>query len=220
MLRKFVNTLHGLMLRASLALLALAVMPIATSRADVITVPHVTLLANTPGQTVLITISGATAVAGEDFFAQIGDGGTFNKGTNTKPIFTNVDILTGTIFAASNTGATRDPNNPESAHPLIWVDGTTTNTSISPTVTDSGLLATLTIDTTGVTSGTFPLILSGVGSGLTTGGFTTDLIGANNAPISLTINNGSITIAAPEPVGLALFGIVLIVTRRRRRKLT
>jgi hypothetical protein len=205
-----VNVWPGLLVGLGLVLSAPA-------GADVINAPNVTLLPNTANQIVTITVTGTTAVAGEDFFAQIGDGGVFNHGVNVRPVFTNVDILTGTIFGANNTGATRDPNGPESAHPLIWVDGTTTN---SGTVTDSGLLATLTIDTTGISSGTFPLLLSGVASTLTAGGFTTDLVNGSGVPIALTINNGSITIApAPEPVGLSLImgGTGILLTGRRRR---
>jgi hypothetical protein len=200
----------------AVALLALA-LPNAVRANDVINVPNVTLLPNTPNQLVTVTVTGMSQVAGEDFFAQIGDGGTFNNGVNTRPVFSNVDILTGTIFTGNNTGATMDPGGPESAHPLIWVDGTTTNTG---TVPDGGLLATLTIDTTGISSGTFPLLLSGVGSSLTPGGFSTRLLDGSAVPVALTINNGSITISdVPEPVALPALGAIacLFLPRGRRR---
>jgi hypothetical protein len=154
-----------------------------------------TLLANTANQLVTIQVSGGEQIAGEDFFAQIGDGGAFNGGSNTKPSLTNVDIINGTIFASNNNGAYGDlqgtnPPGSNAAHPLIWVDGTTTN---SGTVAANGLFATLTIDTTGLNSGTFPLILTGVAN--TLGHFDTTLRDANGDPIPLSVNNGSLTLS-------------------------
>ena len=197
--------------------LLVLVFPAVVRANDVINVPNVTLLPNTPNQLVTVTITGTSQVAGEDFFAQIGDGGTFNNGVNTKPVFSNVDILTGTIFTGNNTGATKDPGGPESAHPLIWVDGTTTN---SGTVLDNGLLATLTIDTTGVSSGTYPLLLKGVATSLTPGGFSTRLLDGSAVPVPLTINDGSITVSdVPEPLALPALGVLscLLLSRGRRR---
>jgi hypothetical protein len=93
------------------------------------------------------------------------------------------------------------------------VDGTVT---ASGSVTANGTLATLTIDTTGLSSGTFPLILTGVAN--TLGNFNTTLRNANGDPIPLTITNGSITVLVPEPHAGLLIGAVgaLAVTRRRR----
>ena len=155
------------------------------------------LLPNTANQDITIWVSGGEQIAGEDFFAQIGDGGTFLGGSNTKPAFTNVDILGGTIFAANNNGAFGDPNGTppgsNSAHPLIWVDGTTT---VSGTVSAAGRLATLTLNTTGLAAGTFPLLLTGVASSL--GPFDTTLRDANGAAIPLSISNGSLIVATPN----------------------
>jgi hypothetical protein len=214
-----INSLADLTRSAVVGAIALLVLvfPGVVRANDVINVPNVTLLPNTPNQLVTVTIIGTSQVAGEDFFAQIGDGGTFNNGVNTKPVFSNVDILTGTIFAGRNTGATMDPGGPESAHPLIWVDGTTTN---SGTVLDNGLLATLTIDTTGVSSGTYPLLLKGVATSLTPGGFSTRLLDGSAVPVPLTINDGSITISdVPEPLALPALGALscLFLSRGRRR---
>src|SRR5215216_518350 len=100
---------------------------VSTAQGANITVGSHVLLANTPNQIITIQVTDAEQIAGEDFFAQIGDGGVLNGGRNTNPIFTNVDIINGTIFASSNNGAFGDPNgtNPpgsNAAHPLIWVD--------------------------------------------------------------------------------------------------
>lgn len=183
------------------------------SRAATITVGNRTLLPNTADQKIQIFVTGNESIAGEDFYAQIGDGGTYNGGVNTKPVFQSVDVLTGTIFGSNNTGSGAPANNP--THPLIWVDGTSTG---SGTVQASGLLATLTVDTSGVASGTFPLLLSGVASKF--GGFTTDLTALVNStvtPIPLTINNGSITVAAPEPTSLGALAVTGLLVLRRSR---
>ena len=185
------GTLHWLCAAA----LVLAVCPVL--RAANVTVGTHVLLPNTANQVISIWVSGGEQIAGEDFFAQIGDGGTFLGGSNTKPAFTNVDILGGTIFAANNNGAFGDPNGTppgsNSAHPLIWVDGTTT---VSGTVSAAGRLATLTLNTTGLASGTFPLLLTGVASSL--GPFDTTLRDANGVAIPLSISNGSLIVATPN----------------------
>lgn len=166
-----------------------------TWAANVTVGTHV-LLPNTADQVVMIQVTGGEQVAGEDFFAQIGDGGTFLGGSDSKPAFTNVDVLSGTVFAASNNGAYGDPNGSppgsNAAHPLIWVDGTTT---VSGTVPANGLLAALTIDTTGLNSGIFPLLLSGVADSL--GPFDTTLRNASGDAIPLSIGNGALVIAIP-----------------------
>jgi hypothetical protein len=189
-----------------------------TAQAAVVTVGDHFLLANMPNQTITIPITGTEQVAGEDFFAQIGDGGTFNNGSNTRPVFSSVDIINGTIFAADNVGAQGDPGGTppgsNAGHPLIWVDGTVT---AGGTVPASGVLATLRIDTTGLNSGTFPLELTGVANSL--GGFNTTLRNDNGDPIPLTVNNGSIIVVVPEPgagVLLGLVGLAALVRRGRR----
>jgi len=178
---------------AATAIALLLVASLAAPAASVDVGDHL-LAANTPNQVITIQVTGGEQIAGEDFFAQIGDGGTFLGGSNTKPNFTNVEILTGTIFAANNNGAFGDPNGSppgsNAGHPLIWVDATTTT---SGTVAASGVLAKLTIDTTGLTSGTFPLRLTGIAPVL--GQFDTTLRGASGAPIPLTVTNGSLTVS-------------------------
>jgi len=176
------------------------------------------LLANSPNQKITIQVTGGEQIAGEDLFAQIGDGGPINGGTNTKPIFTNVDIITSTIFVGNNSGAQGDPNGippgSNAGHPLIWLDSTVTNTG---TVPANGLLATLTIDTTGVNSGTFSLLLTGVAN--TLGSFNTTLRASSGDPIPLTVTNGRITVVTPEPASgmLGVAGMTLLLSRRKRR---
>jgi hypothetical protein len=117
-----------------------------------------TLAPNMAGQQVQIQVTGGEAVSGLDFFVQVGDGGTTVGGDDTGPKITNVDLVTGTIFGTNNSGVFTDPA------PLIW--GATTTTS-SGTVAANGLLATLTVDTTGITAGQFDLILNPPATGPT-----------------------------------------------------
>jgi hypothetical protein len=170
---------------------AIALLVCAPAQAASVTVGNHVLLANTPNQTITVQITGGEQVAGEDFWAQIGDGGTYNNGSNSKPSFTNVDVIAGTIFTANNLGPFGDPTVGNAAHPLIWDDGTVT---ASGSVAAAGLLATLTIDTTGLNSGSFPLTLTGVASAIGSANNTT-LNNANGIPIPLTVTNGLLTVS-------------------------
>jgi hypothetical protein len=75
---------------------------------------------------ITIQIAGGEQVSGEDFWAQIGDGGTFDGGSESKPAFSNVEIIGGTIFAANSTGAYGNPTVGNAAHPFFWHDATVT----------------------------------------------------------------------------------------------
>ncbi|HEX2473822.1 MAG TPA: hypothetical protein VHK01_03690 [Lacipirellulaceae bacterium] len=141
------------------------------------------LAPNTPGQQVPILVTGSDAVSGIDFFVQVGDGGATVGGDDTGPRITQVDLVSGTIFAGNNTGVFVDPA------PLIW--GATTTTS-SGSVSAEGVLGRLTIDTTGMFLGQFDLILNPPSTGPTAfadPGITTNLI------------NGSLVIGDLPPPG-------------------
>jgi hypothetical protein len=138
-----------------------------------------TLAPNMPGQQVRIHVTGGEAVSGIDFFVQIGDGGAAVGGSDTGPKITSVDLETGTIFDMNNTGIFTDPT------PLLW--GATT-TSASGTVAANGLLATLTIDTTGFANGQYNLILNPLSTGPTAfAGLT----------VTTNLSNGWLQIGAP-----------------------
>jgi hypothetical protein len=140
------------------------------ARAAAVTAGTHVLAPDMAGQQVPILVSGGEAVSGIDFFVQVGDGGTTVGGDDTGPRITQVDLTSGTIFASNNTGVFLDPA------PLIW--GATTTTE-SGSVSASGVLATLTIDTTGMFGGQFDLVLNPPSTGPTAfadPGITTSLI--------------------------------------------
>jgi hypothetical protein len=154
---------------ATLACLLVCTMGSAARAAAVNAGTHV-LAPNTPGQQVPILVTGTDSVSGIDFFVQVGDGGATVGGDDTGPRITQVDLVSGTIFAGNNTGVFVDPA------PLIW--GATTTTS-SGSVSANGVLATLTIDTTGMFVGQFDLVLNPPSTGPTSfadPGITTSLI--------------------------------------------
>ncbi len=143
------------------------------------------LLPDTPAQTIAIYVSGGDAVEGLNFNAQVADGGPELGGSVDGPAITAVDLTTGAIFGGNSSG-------PQNILQLLGLNypqaAVYTVTTASGTVAADGLLATLTIDTTGFASGsTFDLKLAGTFNG------DTDFAG-----IPIAITNGHITLnAAP-----------------------
>lgn len=147
---------------------------------------------NQAGQTIPIYVSGGDEVQGLEFNVCIG-GGTQG------PIFEDVDILTGTIFEGNNTGI-----NPGSyINPRCAYQGTTTS---SGTVVADGLLATLTIDTTGLFSGEYTLSLINTPEGKT-----------NFAGVDVDIVDGLIVVPEPASLMILLVGSSLLIRRQRNR---
>ena len=103
---------------------------------------------------------------GLNFNIQVADGGPSAGGTLPAPVITDVDILTATIFAATNTGLRTDADDPAGADPVPQHEyrGTTT---AAGTVSAEGLLATVTIDTTGFERGSWSLMMSNTINGST-----------------------------------------------------
>jgi hypothetical protein len=155
----------------------------APARAAAVNAGTHVLALNTPGQQVPILVSGSDAVSGIDLFVQVGDGGATVGGDDTGPRITQVDLVSGTIFAGNNTGVFVDPA------PLIW--GATTTTA-SGLVSANGVLATLTIDTTGIFVGQFDLILNPPSTGPTA---------FADAGITTSLVNGSLSIGDLPPPG-------------------
>lgn len=160
----------------------------ASSQAAVITVGNHSLLANQPGQTIEIFVAGGDSVSGVNFYAQVGDGGPeladFGLAPGTDgPAITAVDLKTNTIFASLE----ENPVTIEAIPQYVNLSLAAEDPGVA--VSASGLLATLTIDTTGFYDGTWDLLLGDVLSQL--GPYDTDF-----APTAATILNGSISVAA------------------------
>jgi len=152
------------------------------------------LQANTAGQQISLEVTGGQAVQGVEFYAQLpaGDG----------PCFLAGDLLTGTIFEVNHD---QDPNAWGSyvhAHDLYL--GVATN---SGTVSAAGKLVTLTLDTTGLWSGTYALQLRN----------DVEAAQTNFCGVDATLTDGTLTVV-PEPGTLLLLaGGAAGLLRRRRR---
>ena len=181
-----------------LALLAAAA-PASAADPSIVVGSH-NLLPNTAHQPIAIRVAGVSSVGMFNLSAQI-DAGT---GT-TFPVFDGVDLTTGTIFAANH----QDPLDIGSTPYLATWSIMTASGTISSA---EGLLATLYIDTTGISSGTSSLLLGNTLNGPT---IFYDATGLNQIPI--TITEGFFTIV-PEPASAALFLLAAPTLLLRRRK--
>ena len=149
------------------------------------------LLPDTPGQKIDICVSGGDPVQGLNFNVQVGDGAAANGGVDIGPIITEADVVTGTIFDGNNTGQTDLVSMGLIVFRVV--------TTASGTVAADGLLATLTVDTTRITSGWFDLSLTNVAEKAFPPGVDTDFAG-----VPADITNGTIEIVprpaeTPEP---------------------
>lgn len=185
-----------------LTLLCAAVASFADTYA--ITVGDHDLLPDQAGQTVEIYCSGGGAFEMVDFRLRVGNG----TAVPAKPVIESVDLLTGTMFQTNNFGG-QDDSLAEPYHITSSV------MALSEAACD-GLIATVTLDTTGLTAGSWTLALGH------TGGGPTELYGLdqNFLPVLLgtTLTDGTITIV-PEPLSLGLLGsgMGMLLMRRRRR---
>jgi hypothetical protein len=167
------------------------------SATPVIIVGNHQLQPNTPDQTIEIQVSGGDAIEGLNLYAQVADGGPAEGGSDLGPSIT-ADILTGTIFAGNNSGSDSTGSSPQVAARNTLTD--------SGTVPASGLLATLTLDTTGFFAGSWGLFLENTVNGAT-----------DFAGVAADITDGNITIV-PEPASALLLTISIFVFARRSSK--
>ena len=181
-------------------------------RADiVIDVGSHELVANTANQLVWISIVSTDVgvdplVKGVSLNAQIGDGGVIAGGTTEGPKFQAVDLINGTIFESSNEGQV---SSVETDYLQVWELNTA---SSQPEVAASGLLVTLTIDTTGYFDGEFDLQLKSTANGSTEFPIQGDTL----IP---TISDGSIVITGvPEPSSCLVLGFSFATVLFRRRR--
>jgi hypothetical protein len=166
--------------------------------------------AGTTGNIVLITgvASAGEMVGGMNFVV-----GTGNQGAG-QPIISSVDILTGTVFAANNTG--QFPVGFPAPGTVVVYSVTTAAGTVSPT----GLLGTLQISTVGVPVGIYALNLKkNVGFPQPTFNFAPTAVVRDD----FTTDATAYIQVVPEPtsVVLGLFaaaGLGAVVIRRRRAR--
>ena len=186
-------------------LLLLAIAHVAQATPIIIVGQH-DLLPNLPEQVIEIAVSGGDQVQGLNFRIQVEDGGPHPPVTGSVPgpNITAVDLITGTIFAGNHSVQVDSLRSPQ-----VWVQTITTSPETAPDdwVTAEGLLATVTLDTTGFLEGTYDLLLTGTLDGATDFG---------GVPADIT--NGSIRIV-PEPhtIWRLLVGCLWVWATTRRR---
>jgi hypothetical protein len=193
---------------------ALMIMGASASAALLIDFGDQTLLPNTPGQSVAITISndGAPVPLGAfELFIQVADGGPeWAAGSIPGPRIEAVNLLTGTPFESNNLGGQFGSLDNLPQRQFWGVVGSPT----LPTGSDQ-LLATVTFDTTGFDAGTWDVFLTG--SPLPT----SRLLNPQSDPYAVTIMNGTLTVV-PEPsatataIGCLLLSGLLARTAMRR----
>ena len=160
---------------------------------------EIVLRPNTPGQMVPIYVDSQSMVSGANLFVQVGDGGPelaeFDLPEGTKgPAVTAVDLKTNTIFAAIEDNQIDQLGIPQVATTAIAIS------EEQQSVVASGLLATITVDTTGLFEGSWDLLLSNVLPFAAIGGpFDTDFAG-----IPAHVTNGRVTVEETEVVNRQL----------------
>lgn len=154
---------------------------------------------NAAAQTIPLRVTGGDLVQGLNLRVQIADGGTHPAvgGAIHGPVIESLDLLAGTIFDGNHSGQQSILNLPQ-----VWVQAVTTSTG---TVVADGLLATLTVDTTGFDSGEFTLALANTRDG------PTDFAG-----VPIDIQDGTIRII-PEPAAILLLPLGVLCWLGRRR---
>ena len=189
----------------------------AVSLGAMLNVGTVVLRENEANQMVQFFVSGAgQQTPGMNFSIQVADGGPevadLDLGTDEfpglidGPAITALDILTGTIFGANNTGQ-RDGGLPVGTLPQLAVANTTTTSGF---IEPDGLLASVTFDTTGffIADEPWDLIISRTLSGETIFPFGDEL----------EISDGKIVLPEPTTCLLLLPGSAWLLTRRRRQR--
>ena len=192
---------------------------ISSSAQIVVDVGDHPLLPNTPNQIVRLFVTGGAAVAGLNFNVQVADGVPFvSGGVILGPKLTGVDILgttiDPTIFFGNNTGQS-NPNGAVDPDQIRSRAVTTQNGTVSA----NGLLAILTLDTTGFDIGVFDLNLKNVFGG----SFPTTFVASSGLNMTAAITDGTITVSSvvPEPMSSALVAVSLLggaLWLRRHRK--
>ena len=185
----------GLVSKLATAAITIAIQPLT------ITVGVHTLLPNTPNQQIPIFVQGPYNIHAYDLAMQIGDG-TGSDGAPTMSYLGEPNDSTGNLFAGlSYLFQEQGSNNYNATFGALL---TALNVNVSANRDGgggAGLLGTLIIDTTGLTSGTWPLLAGGPNANNGDSDFFNDT-GSETIGILLSITNGSITIDQPPAIDL------------------
>jgi len=146
-----------------------------------------------PGQSFTIPVTGGVAVSGVNFNAEVANGGTANGGT-PGPVITNVNLVSGTIFASNNSGQQNATSFPSQVYSGLVI----TN---SGTVNTTGTLATMTFDPSNFIGGIYSLKLAGFSNGNISGD-TDFTVAPDFSSIPATVTNGNIIVTFPGDTNL------------------
>jgi hypothetical protein len=171
--------------------------------------------ANAKDQVVSIYLIGGPEVQGVNFNLQIE-----TDGTTPAPVITALDLIgSETIFGNNNTGqeilALGPIDDPEVPLGYQFALATTTVSDVENPVFANGLLARVTIDTSGIFFGVFRFNMSDTLNGATDFPFEDEAIGVSR------FDGEWVAIGIiPEPSSVVLFGsgVGLLLSQRRRRK--
>ncbi|MFC1757753.1 tandem-95 repeat protein [Planctomycetota bacterium] len=169
-----------------------------SSNPPTITVGEVNLRPNLPGQHVPIFVSGGHLVSGIDFFAIVGDGGPERTSLGLEagrdgPAITSVDLKTGTIFSSV-------PDVARDLGSLPQIANWTLSLADGGSVAADGLLATITVDTTGFLDGTWDFQLDNVLPSHPSGPFASTF-----ADWTINVENGSLNVEPAAVVARNIF---------------
>jgi hypothetical protein len=180
---------------ASLATLGGVLVPSLASAALVATAGIWQLQPNTPNQTIEIHIAGeGNDVQGAIVLVEI-------AGAGTLPTITGGSLVSGTIFASNHVGETYDFSSPH----VAYLDVVTA----SEFVDGNGVLATLVIDTSGVSAG------SNFDLKLTETAFGDSMVQTLTTTVSY--EDGVLQVV-PEPLSVGLLGLGASALMLRRRR--
>lgn len=164
-----------------------------------------TLLPNQAGQTFAIMVIGEDQVAGLDLVVQVGD-------ELSGLTITGADLNTGTIFD----GGYEEQYAAFFDHQAAFSGLLAADAGTSSVLAD-GVAAFITVDTTGLTAGTYDILLEDVTFDAFPDPMGSSFLDASGGPVATTSLSGTLTII-PEPTAAALLFVTAAGAMVRRRR--